>query len=154
QIAHARGFDPPPFDEFWSRGQYEFPLEGDAELPFASFIAHPANMPLSTPSGNIEIFCCQIEAMNYADCPPHPSWLEPAERLGCSTVEDFPIHLLTNQPASRLHSQLDPGRLSASSKGGTRERIELNAADASERDIRDGDTVRVFNQRGAFLASA
>jgi biotin/methionine sulfoxide reductase len=153
--ARERGFCPPEFDEFWSTGYYEFPHEpAEDKLPLAAFIADPLGSPLKTPSGRIEIFSAAIERYAYPDCPPHPSWLEPFEWLGAATTQRYPLHLLTNQPASRLHSQLDAGTLSRASKAGDRERLFLNTQDAERRGIRTGAVVRVFNDRGAFLASA
>ena len=68
--------------------------------------------------------------------------------------ERWPIHLVTHQPASRLHSQMDPGPVSRGQKVDGREPIRINPPDAARRGIRDGDIVRVFNARGACLAGA
>ena len=61
---------------------------------------------------------------------------------------------MSNQPRTRLHSQLDHGISSQESKIRGREPMRIHPADAAERGIRDGDIVRVFNDRGAFLAGA
>ena len=53
---------------------------------------------------------------NLPDCPGHPTWMEPLEWLGGEGVEKFPLHLLSDQPARRLHSQLDVGAFSQASK--------------------------------------
>lgn len=155
QKALQQGFDPPDFDRFWSTGYYEFPMASeDATLPLAAFVADPEKRPLETPSGRIEIFSRQIEKFGYDDCPPRPTWLEPAEWLGGALASRFPLHLLSNQPTSRLHSQLDASSVSMRGKLGGRERLLLNRRDAADRGIRHGDVVRVFNDRGAFLAAA
>jgi biotin/methionine sulfoxide reductase len=80
--------------------------------------------------------------------------LPPAEWLGSASAQRWPIHLVTHQPASRLHSQMDPGPVSRSQKVNGREPIRINPPDAAKRGIRDGDIVRVFNARGACLAGA
>src|SRR5262249_26544604 len=108
---------------------------------------------LSTPSGKIEIFSETIARFKYDDCPQHPSWIEPAEWLGGAQAEKFPLHLFSHQPSVRLHSQLDPSRLSAASKVLGREPLRMNPVDAERRGLRSGDTVRVFNDRGSFLAA-
>ncbi len=64
----------------------------------------------------------------------------------------YPLHLLANQPATRLHSQLDGGATSQESKVQGREPIRMHPADAAARGLADGDVVRVFNDRGACLA--
>ncbi|TCK33387.1 biotin/methionine sulfoxide reductase [Paraburkholderia sp. BL8N3] len=150
------GYLPPDFDTFWETGCYEFPSnEATLEpLMFADFRADPQANKLHTPSGRIEIFSKRIAEFGYEDCPPHPQWLEPAEWLGGAQTRKFPLHLLSNQPAGRLHSQLDASSLSRSFKENGREKLTLNPRDAVEREIADGDIVRVFNNRGAFLACA
>ena len=59
---------------------------------------------------------------------------------------------MSNRPGTRLHSQLDNGVTSQESKIHGREPMRMNPLDAEQRGIRDGDVVRVFNDRGAFLA--
>ncbi len=93
-------------------------------------------------------------ANNYADCPGHPAWLEPAEWLGSAVARQYPLHLLTTQPRTRLHAQMDMGRVSQQSKVAGREPMRINRGDGDARGIRDGDVVRIFNGRGAILAGA
>ena len=79
---------------------------------------------------------------------------EPSEWLGSENAKEFPLHLISNQPKNRLHGQMDNGSLSLSSKIKGREPAIINPNDASERDIEDGDVIKVFNNRGAMLAGA
>ena len=151
-IARTRGFDPPEFDQFWAEDSYEFPMTSVPVTLLADFRADPEGRPLNTPSGRIELVSERIRAFGYDDCPPHPTWLEPAEWLGGPGAVRYPLHLLTNQPAHRLHSQLDHSSLSRAAKVSGREAILVNAEDAARRGLTDGDVVRVFNDRGAFLA--
>jgi biotin/methionine sulfoxide reductase len=118
----------------------------------ADFRADPETHRLNTPSGRIEIFSADIDAFGYADCAGHPAWFEPSEWLGGARAARYPLHLLANQPATRLHSQLDIGAVSTASKVQGREPIRMHPADAAERGLADGDVVRVFNDRGACLA--
>jgi biotin/methionine sulfoxide reductase len=64
------------------------------------------------------------------------------------------LTLIANQPATRLHSQLDFGAYSQSKKIAGREAVRLNPVDAERRGIANGDIVRLFNDRGACLAAA
>ena len=66
----------------------------------------------------------------------------------------YPLHLLSNQPKSRLHGQLDMGRVSLATKIRGREPCRMNPADAAARGIGDGDVVLVANDRGRCLAGA
>ena len=113
----------------------------------------PENYPLKTPSGKIEIFSRTIAEFKYDDCPGHPIWLEPREWLG-SKNQQFPIHLISNQPKTKLHSQLDHGSHSRLYKIKGREPVRINPIDAKKRGIQNGEIVRLFNKRGSCLAGA
>src|SRR5690606_23356254 len=147
----------PPFEEFWEKGHVEIPrdrVERPCSILMEDFRRDPAAHPLDTPSGRIEIFSADIAAYEYPDCPGHAAWLEPAEWLGSPKAQDYPLHLMSNQPSGKLHSQLDFGAASLDTKSGGREPIFMNPADAVSRGIRHGDIVRVFNSRGQCLATA
>jgi len=144
-------FDVPEFDQFWADGQLHLPVEPGLTL-LADFRNDPVAHRLNTPSGKIEIFSAHIDSFGYSGCAGHPRWFEPAEWLGSDRAQAYPLHLLANQPATRLHSQLDGGATSQASKVQGREPIRMNPLDASSRGLIDGDVVRVFNDRGACLA--
>jgi biotin/methionine sulfoxide reductase len=110
--------------------------------------------PLSTPSGKIELASDTIADFGYPDCPGHPAWLEPVEWLGSSMARRFPLHLISNQPRVRLHSQLDYGAASQATKVAGREPARIHPEAAAVRGIADGDILRLFNDRGACLAGA
>ena len=149
--AAGLGFELPPFDEFWRVGRLRLPTEAGLTL-FADFRADPQTHRLGTPSGRIEIFSADIDGFGYSDCIGHPAWYEPSEWLGGSRAQRYPLHLLANQPATRLHSQLDGGATSQAAKVAGREAIRMHPDDAHARGLADGDVVRVFNDRGACLA--
>src|SRR5213083_1837185 len=75
---------------------------------------------------------------------------------GSRIARDDALSLATDrQPAAtRLHSQLDFGATSLASKIKGREPVRLHPQDAAARGIRDGDIVRLYNERGACLAGA
>jgi len=144
----------PGFEAFWNAGHFEIPVPADPHVPYTEFRADPAANPLKTPSGRIEIFSEEIASFGYDDCPGHPVWLEPAEWLGADKAEEYPLHMLSNQPRHRLHSQMDPGAVSQGAKIAGREPVRINVEDAAARGIEHGDVVRVFNDRGSCLAGA
>ena len=143
----------PNFSEFWSNGFYEFP-EDKPKAFLHKYRSDPENNQLRTPSGKIEIYSSTINSFEYDDCPGHPVWLEPCEWLGSDKAEDFPLHLITNQPKTRLHSQYDNGGYSLKNKIQDREPVSINPKDAHKRGIKDGDVVKIYNSRGACLAGA
>lgn len=149
--SQALDFAVPAFDEFWSAGQVRLPVEDGLTL-LADFRADPVAHRLGTRSGLIEIFSDDIDGFGYSDCAGHPAWFEPSEWLGGPRAQRYPLHLIANQPASRLHSQLDGGKTSQDSKVAGREPIRIHPSDAQARGLRSGDVVRVFNDRGACLA--
>ena len=144
----------PGFDEFWENGYVEVPASDHARVVFSEFRADPEANRLKTPSGRIEIFSEKIDGFGYDDCPGHPVWLEPVEWLGGKESERFPLHMVSNQPATRLHAQMDCAGASRESKIKGREPIALHPEDAAARGIVEGDIVRVFNDRGETLAGA
>ncbi|MBM3489044.1 MAG: molybdopterin guanine dinucleotide-containing S/N-oxide reductase [Alphaproteobacteria bacterium] len=154
QQAAERRIVLPDFDGFWAAGHVEIAPPEQPYVQFGEFRADPVRHPLKTPSGRIEIFCETIARLGYADCPGHPRWLPPSEWLGAPAARRYPLHLLSSQPAARLHGQLDHTGISRAAKLRGRERILLSPQDAVARGIGEGDIVRVFNARGALLAAA
>jgi biotin/methionine sulfoxide reductase len=150
----AQGFTAPDFGEFWSAGVWQLPAPSRPVVMLEAFRTDPDGNRLQTPSGRIEIYSEKIASFRYADCPAQPTWLEPAEWLGSSHVARYPLHLLSDQPHTKLHSQLDFSALSLANKVLGREPVWIHPADAAERGIRDGDLVRLFNDRGSCLAGA
>jgi biotin/methionine sulfoxide reductase len=152
--ATAKGIELPGFQQFWAEGFIELPPPERDYVLFEEFRRDPQAHPLKTPSGKIEIVSDAVASFGYADCPPHPAWMPPAEWLGAAAAERWPLHLVTNQPETRLHGQMDPGPVSRAEKVAEREAARINPQDAAARGIRAGDLVRVFNERGACLAGA
>ncbi len=152
QRAAEAGIDIPTLPELKSRGWFEVAPPKQPHVLLAAFRADPDAHPLDTPSGRIELWSETIAGFGYDDCPPHPAWMEPAEWLG--NAERYPLHMISNQPRDKLHSQLDHGAVSRAGKVGGREPLVIHPDDAAARGIRDGDVVRVFNDRGASYCGA
>jgi len=146
-----KGYEVPDFDEFWKGDYIEIPVVDPGQVLHADFRNDPSRCPLPTPSGRIEIFSETIDSFGYDDCPGHPVWLEPREWLGQESKQ-YPLHLISNQPKTRLHSQLDVGATSQESKVQGREPVRMNPADAEARGLANGDVVLIRNDRGSCLA--
>ncbi|GLY85414.1 molybdopterin-dependent oxidoreductase [Actinoallomurus iriomotensis] len=149
-----RNDEQPSFERFWADGELRLPPGPRRFTLFERFRADPAGAPLSTPSGRIEIASEAVAGFGLPDCPGHPVWLEPDEWLGAPAAARHPLHLIADQPATRLHSQLDVGEVSRGSKVAGREPLTMHPDDAAARGIAPDDLVRVFNDRGACLAGA
>ena len=154
RAAERLGIALPSFDRFWAEGLVELDAGSGEVVLLQQFRDDPAAHPLQTPSGRIELFSERIAGFDLPDCGGHAQWYEPAEWLGTPKAETFAFHLISDQPSTELHSQLDHGALSQSNKIGGREPITLNAGDARRLGIANGDLVRVWNERGACLAGA
>jgi biotin/methionine sulfoxide reductase len=146
----GQGIEAPDFDGFWQRGEWPLPQQADDGGILRAFRTDPQQNPLPTPSGKVQISSPVIAGFGYADCPGHPAWLVPTD----APSAPHPLYLVANQPATRLHSQLDYGSHSESRKRREREVCAIHPQDAAARGIADGDIVRLFNDRGACLACA
>ena len=147
------GVSLPPFDEFWNGEALDLsPQLPDMHVAFDAFRADPEAHRLNTPSGRIELYSSTIDSFNYPDCVGHAAWYPKSE--WAQRERGFGLHLVSNQPASRLHSQLDHGEASRATKVAGREPIRIARRDAEARGIVDGDIVKVWNERGATLAGA
>ena len=142
----------PEFNKFWEEGFFEIPIEKTKKIMFKNFRDNPVKNPLNTPSGKIEITSNIIKNYNLKDCKGHPTWIEPYEWLG--NKDNFPLHLISNQPEYRLHGQLDNADYSLKNKIQDREPVLINSADAKERNIENNDIVLIFNKRGRVFAGA
>ncbi|MBN7784118.1 molybdopterin-dependent oxidoreductase [Ponticoccus gilvus] len=152
EAAGQRGIDLPDYDSLRERGWHRVDPPEKPQVLLQAFRADPEANPLPTPSGRIEIWSDRIASFAYEDCPPHPSWLEPFEWLGKCQPDE--LHLISNQPTTKLHSQLDQGVFSQSAKVNGYEPVRINPDDAAARGIVDGDLVELYNTRGRCLCAA
>ncbi|MDA0116975.1 trimethylamine-N-oxide reductase TorA [Vibrio sp. T11.5] len=155
RAANKGKFDMPSFDDFWEQSVLDFG-EGKPWVRHADFREDPEINALGTPSGFIEITSRKIGRYGYEHCQEHPMWFEKTERShGGPGSDKFPFWLQSCHPDKRLHSQMcesEEFRATYAVQG--REPVYINPQDAKEKGIKDGDLVRVFNDRGQLLAGA
>ena len=153
--ANKGKFEMPEFAEFWEKSVLDFG-EGQPWVRHADFRNDPEINPLGTPSGFLEITSRKIGRYGYEHCQEHPMWFEKTERShGGPGSDKHPYWLQSCHPDKRLHSQMcesEEFRATYAVQG--REPIYINPADAKVKGIKDGDLVRVFNDRGQLLAGA
>lgn len=146
----------PDFATFWNENKplnFDATSEGQDFVRHQDFIEDPILNPLGTKSGLIEIYSEEIAKMNYDDCPPHATWIEPKEWLGMKKpAAEF--HMVSPHSKYRLHSQLSNTSLRDTYAVNEREPILINTNDAKRKGIKNGDIVRVYNSRGQVLAGA
>ena len=154
QGAQTNEVSMPDFDSFWEQGWFRIPDKDEDFTLFTEFRSDPVGKKLRTKSGKVELYSERIAKFEYDDCPPHATWIEPAEWLGSDIAKKFPLHMISSQPTTRLHSQMDCGPVAGGTKIAGREPVAINPEDATARGISDGDLVRIYNDRGACLAGA
>ena len=144
-----------PFDEFWEKGYARMPVPDEARkwTRHGAFYEDPEANPLHTSSGKVEMFCETIDKMKLDDCPGMPMWMEKHEYLG--NAKKGQLHVVSPHPWFRLHSQMaNSERLRDLYMVQGREPVRINAQDAAERGIEDGDLVELYNKRGTVIAGA
>jgi anaerobic selenocysteine-containing dehydrogenase len=149
----TEGFVPPGGEEAWLEAKLgRFPdltldrlREGPVLAPGHEEVVFQ-DLCFPTPSGKIELF--SEEAARRWGVDPLPAFSEATE----SRPGAYPLNLLTPNHKNSIHSQfvtldviraLDPGP-----------ELHLGPGDAEDRGIRQGDRVRVFNDRGELFLPA
>lgn len=131
--------------------KYQYiPRPKEAFIMLEDFRQSPNAYPLNTPSGKTEVFSKTIAEFSFADCRGYPSWFEPRELLGGDTIRHR-LHLLSNQPKTKLHSQLDHGSVSQQAKIAGREPVAMHPEAVAARGLKSGDFVKVHNVRGSCI---
>ena len=161
------GFTQHPSEDAWLRkiaadheipDYIEFRRTGSHKLrrtePFPAFhqqIEDPQRHPFPTPSGKIEIYSERLADMDNPAIPPIPKYIETWESRGDPLAKKYPLQLVTSHLLRRAHSQFDniPWARELQTQA-----VAISPADAESRGIRDGDMVRVFNDRGEMVIPA
>jgi len=142
--------DIPDYDAFKADGFAEVDIHGPV-VAFEDQIKDPAANPFPTPSGKIEIFSERVAALNRADLPPLPEYIEAWEGPADPLAAKYPLQLVTYHHLRRAHSCFDnlPWLRELQFQA-----LSINTGDAAARGIRDGDSVSVFNDRGKVIVPA
>ncbi len=112
---------------------------GDTGAPFLPF----AEGNFLTPSGKAELYSAELAAHGLE---PVVSFKPPTESRHSSEAAKYPLELLARKPHNFLNSTFSNiASLQGMEESGL---LEMNAADAAARSLRDGDRVRVHNERG------
>jgi len=156
------------FEEFKEKKYITFPAKPDwEELPagLIKFYEDPEANPLQTPSGKLEYYSVALAEKfpNDLERGPVPRWIEESaehkERIDSERAVSYPFLLVTNHPHWRVHANMDDVtwmREVCSCKvtgpdGYAYEPVWVNPLDAGKLSLKDGDVVKVYNERGAVL---
>lgn len=172
-LADAMGFDEPCFRESvdelidqalnsanpWLKGieRKRLEREGHVRLNFDGFESQATRVPFlpfaeggfQTPSGKAELYSPALAAQGL---DPLAEFTPPEESRHGARATSFPLELLARKADNFLNSTFS--NLPSVQKLEETGLLEIHTADARQRAIRDGDSVRVFNSRGELLLRA
>jgi anaerobic dimethyl sulfoxide reductase subunit A len=118
-------------------------------IAFSDFRKDPSRYPLDTPTGRIEIFSEPLFAMGKPDeIPAVPKYITEWESPFGKEAENYPLQAMGHHYMPRVHSTHDNNEWTMEAFP---QRLFMNHSDASKRRIRNGDMVRVWNDRGAMI---
>ena len=159
------------WEQLQDKGYWIYPTAEDwaEDSPgFREFYDDPEKHPLTTPTGKLEFY-----SQALADAYPHdkergpiPKWIEKShnhdERLSSHRARMYPLLIVSNHGRWRVHAQCDditwtretPTMKVTGPDGYKYEPCWLHPSEAEKRGIKNGDIVKVFNERGIVLAGA
>lgn len=159
------------WEELIEKGYYSSPIQKDWQknpVGWRGFYEDPENNPLPTPSGKLELYSERL-AKHFPDDqerPPLPHYIAEGEThqeaLVSKRAKDFPLLMISNHPRWRMHAQhddipwlreIDTCKIKGFD-GYMYEPVWLHPQEAVIRNIKHGDIVKVFNERGAVLGGA
>lgn len=129
-------------------GVYSLPVTKPA-IAFEDFRKDPERFPLKTPSGKIEIFSKTLYDMkDPGRIPPIPKYIREWESPFGREAIKYPLQAIGHHYMSRVHSTHDNNDWTNEAFP---QRLFINPVDAAGRGIKDGDMVKIFNDRGTII---
>ncbi|MDR3052737.1 MAG: hypothetical protein LBU48_02600, partial [Coriobacteriales bacterium] len=133
-----------------------------------NFYKDPDAYPLQSPTGKIEYYSTTLAQMFPDDTlrAPYAQWVEESDehkdRITSERAKAYPYLLVSNHPHWRVHVNHDDipwTREIETCKvkgpdGYLYEPLWINPKDAAKYDIKTGDIVKIFNERGGVLGGA
>jgi anaerobic dimethyl sulfoxide reductase subunit A len=129
-------------------GVYSRPVE-KPKIAFEKFRENPEKYPLDTTSGKIEIFCEEMFNRKLPDeVPPIPKYIQEWESPFGKESEKFPLQVIGTHFMPRVHSTF--ANVDWNNEAFP-QRVFINPVDAELRGLKNGQKVKVFNQRGTVI---
>lgn len=159
------------YEKFREKEYVVIPVAEDWEddpAGFRPFYENPEAFPLTTPTGKLEFFSTALaeQLPDDEERPPVPHWIPYGkthqESLLHPRSKEFPFLIVSNHPRWRLHANLDdvswlreiPTCKVRGEDGYLYEPVWLHPSDAEKLNIKQGDIVQIFNDRGIVLGGA
>jgi trimethylamine-N-oxide reductase (cytochrome c) len=170
---YSRVADKISYEELKEKGYYVVPADPnwkDTNPGLYDFYKEPEKNPLQTPSGKLEYYS-EALAEHFPDDeerPPVPHWVEGGpgwthdESLSSERAKKYPLLVMSNHGRWRIHANLDDISWfheieTCKVKGPDGYHYEplwIHPTEAAKRGIKNGDVVKIHNERGAVLAGA
>lgn len=137
--------DFPSLDEFRKVGVYKV-SSTQPVIAFAKFSADPVANPLKTQTGLIEVYSPYLASLNDPkEIPAVPKYIPEWEGVSDPLRAKYPLLMSTTHWVGRSHSTFDNVDYLREAHP---QSIWINSLDAKKRGIKNGDMVKVFNDRG------
>jgi len=143
EVARSNHPDFPTYEEFREKGIYKTPAT--KIVAYEAFIKDPEANPLPTPSGKFEIFSKALYDLQHPRIPAVPKYMVVEEGPEDPLREKYPLQCIGHHTKRRVHSTFDnlPWMEEVEPQ-----MLWMNPQDAAARGIKDGDLVKVYNDRG------
>jgi anaerobic dimethyl sulfoxide reductase subunit A len=149
--ARAKHTDFPTYDEFKNVGVYKTAAPSSL-IAFAGFRKDPVANPMTTETKKIEIFSPFLFKQNDPkEIPAIPKYIPEWEGVSDPLRSKFPLLMVTAHAVQRSHSTFDNVDYLREAHV---QALEINEADAEARGVKNGDMVKVFNDRGTIIVPA
>lgn len=143
----VKGSYVPDYEDFKEKAVYRLKFP-EPRVAFRKQIEDRERCPFPTPSGKIEIYSQRLAEMNHPEIPAIPKYIESWEGRNDPLRAKYPLQLITSHFKRRAHTQFEkvPWLRELVVQA-----LSINPVDANPRGIREGDEVRVFNDRGEVV---
>ena len=138
----------PAFETFLAKGGHKY----TDNIPYVAFrqqIEEPEKYPFPTPSGKIEIYSERLKQSGRI--PPIPCYTPSFEGPQSPEKERYPIQLIGFHNKTHCHSVHDNNPVMEIVEP---HRVWIHKVDAMSREIKDGDEVLIYNDRGRIRMKA
>lgn len=117
-------------------------------IAFEANIRDPQNNPFPTPSGKIEIFSKRLFDMQDPEIPALSHYVPAFEGPEDKLTAKYPLQLITWKGKNRANSTqyANPWLQEVQTQ-----KLWLNRQDAKQRGISEGDSVKIYNDRGVSI---
>jgi len=134
----------PTLEEFKKIGYFKAEA-GKPTVAFAEFRADPEANPLPTKTGKIEIYSPPLAELSNEEIPPIPVYIPEWEGVSDPLREKYPLMMMSTHFVARAHSTFENVDILREAHP---QCLWINKVDAEARGIKNGDWVKVYNDRG------